>query len=149
MPNHFHFLVAFKDKVEVFKNLKLENSNFDDSKTHQFLMKPVSNLLNSYAKAYNKMYGRRGSLFIDYVKRIRIEDENYLLNTFRYIHQNPVNHGFVKEIEDWKYSSYSGYLNLEKFSLVNRNFMMTFFDSQKNFIEFHKIEFNSEFNQTR
>lgn len=32
---------------------------------HQFLMKPFSDLLNAYAKAYNKMYNRKGALFMD------------------------------------------------------------------------------------
>lgn len=43
LPNHFHLLLKFK--------------NFDDNdKEHQFLMMPFSDLLNAYAKSYNKVY---------------------------------------------------------------------------------------------
>lgn len=49
MPNHFHLLIRFKDLVA---------DNIDDE--HQYLMKPFSNFLNSYAKAYNKRYNRKG-----------------------------------------------------------------------------------------
>ncbi len=138
MPNHIHFLVTFKNKNEVLQNLKLENPDFEDDKTHQILMKPFSNLLNSYAKAYNKIYSRKGSLFLDYLKRIRVDNEAYLLNIFNYIHNNPKNHGFVENPEDWKFSSYNSYLNQDKFSLVNRRFMMSYFDSLEDFIAFHK-----------
>ncbi|WJK01760.1 hypothetical protein [Elizabethkingia anophelis] len=60
---------------------------------HQSLMKPFSNMLNAYAKAYNKKYNRRGSLFLDFLKRKRVDSENYLLKLVHYIHNNPVNHG--------------------------------------------------------
>src|SRR5690606_41412950 len=36
-----------------------------------------------------------------------------------YIHQNPVKHGFVKKLSDWKYSSYTSYLT-QKHSLLQR-----------------------------
>ena len=61
MPNHFHLLIAFKKKEIIFENLNISITEFDDKKSHQFLMKPFSNLLNSYAKAYNKVYTRKGA----------------------------------------------------------------------------------------
>jgi len=82
MPNHFHLLVRFKD----LENNKVANE-------HQYLMKPFSNFLNSYAKAYNKRYNRRGALFLDFLKRKRVQDEKYLLKLLHYIHNNPVHHG--------------------------------------------------------
>lgn len=54
LPNHFHLLLRFKN----FDDMNNENE-------HQFLMKPFSDLLNAYTKAYNKMYNRKGALFMD------------------------------------------------------------------------------------
>src|SRR5690606_37755500 len=50
MQNHIHLLVAFKTKEEVLENLNLETDAIDASKNHPILMRPFSNLLNSYAK---------------------------------------------------------------------------------------------------
>ncbi|MDH6252160.1 REP element-mobilizing transposase RayT [Chryseobacterium sp. H1D6B] len=71
MPNHFHLLIRFKDLEQITS----ENE-------HKYLMKQFSNLLNSYAKAYNKRYNRRGALFLDFLKRKRVNDEKYLTKLF-------------------------------------------------------------------
>ena len=145
MQNHIHLLVAFKTGDEVGKNLTIETAEVYGEKSHRLLMKPFSNLLNSYAKAYNKMYGRRGALFLDYLKRIRIDDEKYLLNTFKYIHRNPINHGFVRDVSEWKFSSYRSYLHPETASAVTRDYMLKYFRSMDEFIEFHSYpEMNTQ-----
>jgi len=134
MPNHFHLLIRFKNTDE--------SVNGDE---HKYLMKQFSNLLNSYAKAYNKKYNRKGSLFLDYLKRKRVTDEKYLMKLFHYIHNNPVNHGFVQGINDWKYSSYHSYINLAKESKIERIEMMQYFDTIDNFIEYHKSNVEYDF----
>ena len=40
-----------------------------------------------------------------------MEDDSYLLALARYIHQNPVKAGMVKSVGDYKWSSYTCYLN--------------------------------------
>ncbi|WP_445432358.1 transposase [Chryseobacterium indoltheticum] len=115
MPNHFHLLIRFKDSNQI--------SNGDE---HKYLMKQFSNLLNGYAKAYNKKYNRKGSLFLDFLKRKKVGDEKYLIKLLHYIHNNPVNHRFVEDINDWKYSSYHSYINLAKESKIERKEMMQY-----------------------
>jgi len=134
MPNHFHLLVRFKSKDQI--------PNEDE---HKYLMKQFSNLLNSYAKAYNKKYNRKGSLFLDYLKRKRVEDEKYLIKLLHYIHNNPINHGFVKDIKEWKYSSYHSYINLAKKSKIKRTVMMQYFDEVNDFIEYHQSTVEYDF----
>lgn len=140
MQNHIHLLVAFKTKEEVIENLNLEEAGTDQAKKHQILMRPFSNLLNSYAKAYNKVYKRRGALFLDYLKRTNIDDEEYLLNVFRYIHRNPVNHGFASDANEWKFSSYRSYRYPETESAVSRDYMLKYFDTQDEFLQFHNTD---------
>lgn len=134
MPNHFHLLIRFKES---------DQTSAEDE--HKYLMKQFSNLLNGYAKAYNKKYNRKGSLFLDYLKRKRVDDEKYLIKLFHYIHNNPVNHGFVKDINDWKYSSYHSYINLAKESKIERKQMMTYFDTINDFVEYHKSNVEYDF----
>jgi len=134
MPNHFHLLVRFKSEDQI--------PNEDE---HKYLMKQFSNLLNGYAKAYNKRYDRKGSLFLDYLKRKRVSDNAYLIKLFHYIHNNPVNHRFVKDIKDWKYSSYHSYINLTKESKIERTEMMQYFDTVNDFIEYHQSNVEYDF----
>lgn len=134
MPNHFHLLLRFKI---------VESISGDDE--HKYLMKQFSNLLNGYAKAYNKKYTRKGALFLDYLKRKRVDDEKYLKKLFHYIHNNTVSHGFVETMNVWKYSSYHSYINFHKDSKIERKEMMQYFDTIKDFIEYHKSNVEYDF----
>lgn len=134
MPNHFHLLIRFKD---------LAGDKIDDE--HQYLMRPFSNFLNSYAKAYNRRYNRKGALFLDFLRRKRVQDEKYLLKLLHYIHNNPVHHGFVSQAEKWKYSSYNSYTNVEKPSSIEREEMLKYFDSKEDFLGYHKSSVEYDF----
>lgn len=111
-------------------------------------MKQFSNLLNGYAKAYNKRYNRKGSIFLDYLKRKRVNDEKYLTKLLQYIHNNPVNHGLVKDIRSWKYSSYHSCTNTAKSSHIERTEMMKYFDTVNDFILYHQSNVEYDFIQT-
>jgi REP element-mobilizing transposase RayT len=131
MPNHFHFLVKIKS-VEELQNLpKFSND------THTFVMQQLSNLLNAYAKAYNIKYKRKGALFLDFTKRIAVKDDTYFSTLVNYIHQNPVHHGFCKNMEDWIYSSYQAFLS-EKPSKIKRQEVLEWFGDKKSFQHFHQ-----------
>lgn len=134
LPNHFHLLLRFKN----FDDMNNENE-------HQFLMKPFSDLLNAYAKAYNKMYNRKGALFLNTVKRKKVQDEKYILKVLHYIHNNPVNHGFVSHIEDWKHTSYHAYMDMKKNSKLNRSEMMEYFDNLEAFVAYHRSDVAYDF----
>src|SRR5678809_641805 len=80
MPNHFHFVVKIKSKEECKVQFeKIKGSPFDSQKhsLSDFLMERFSNLCNSYSKSYNKVYERKGALFIDYLKRVEIDNDKY------------------------------------------------------------------------
>jgi len=42
-----------------------------------------------------------------------VEDDGYLLTVLRYIHQNPLKAGIVKNIKQYPWSSYRGYIDQE------------------------------------
>lgn len=158
MPNHMHFMIRVKREAEVLEFLKLKKLNKlkgegsvdaqQDLQGFQNLgglpknishaiSQQFSNLLNAYTKAFNKMYNRKGSLFIPNFKRKEINNEVYMTQVVVYIHNNPVHHGFVKKQVDWAYSSFQAYIS-EKSTNLNRDFIFSWFGSKEQFVAFHK-----------
>jgi len=101
LPNHFHFLVRIKEEDDLkahFMEIK-KSKIYSPELLPEFIMERFSNLLNSYAKAYNKKYDRKGGLFIDYLRRVEIMNDSQFGVTVFYIHKNPVHHGYCKKME--------------------------------------------------
>ena len=44
---------------------------------------------------------------------------DYLLNCFLYIHQNPIEAGIVDKLEDWEFSSYLDYIRKRNGTLAD------------------------------
>lgn len=63
---------------------------------------------------YNIKYRRVGHLFQDRFKSEPVDSEQYFFTVLRYIHQNPTKAGLCKRVEDYRYSSYSEYINVNK-----------------------------------
>lgn len=100
-------------KVATFDEGKSKVSNFGkvikigDNDIEKYLSKQFANLFSCYTQSFNKVYHRKGSLFIKNFKREPISDKIYFLNAIVYTHRNPIHHGFREKYEDWEYSSYS------------------------------------------
>jgi REP element-mobilizing transposase RayT len=92
MPNHFHFLVWTKSS---FINEKFSTA---------FRL-----LLSSYTRALQRQEHFTGSLFQQNSKIKEVDEDDYALTCFHYIHQNPVRARLVAKIEDWAYSSFNEY----------------------------------------
>ncbi|MCP3871652.1 MAG: hypothetical protein GY699_00635 [Desulfobacteraceae bacterium] len=102
MTNHFHLLVATPE------------GNLSDFMRHFNI---------SYTTAFNHRHKRSGHLYQGRYKSYLIQAKNYLDEVSRYIHLNPVRikKHFSKRIEtkikilmDFVYSSFTGYLSLDK-----------------------------------
>ena len=106
MNNHVHFLLKSKE---------------DFSKFMQCIQ-------TVYATYFNKKYKRIGHLFQDRFKSIPVEEERYLLECVRYIHQNPVKAN-ISTIEKYKWSSYNEYIKNSK--LVNTDLILKLFSTEK------------------
>ena len=146
MPNHFHFLIQIKSKNIINKAFtKTDNKTRKVSKTlrvystTEIITQQFSNFFNSYTKAFNKQNNRMGSLFLDNFKRKNIDTEDYLKRTIIYIHQNPVNHGFCKNVDNWKFSSYNSIIS-DKSTNLKREEVISLFEDVDNFIYCHKID---------
>ena len=128
LPNHFHFLIKPKD-LQGFKDLGGLYSN-------QF-----SKLFNSYARSFNKMNGRNGSLFSQNFKRKEIASMDYMRGVVIYIHRNPIKHGYIESIEEWSHFSYSKILNGKKDTInVRTDEVLEWFGGKDNFKNYHSLE---------
>jgi REP element-mobilizing transposase RayT len=129
LPNHFHFAVKIKSFDECkthFEKIKQVRFNSWIHDMPDFLMERFSNLCNGYTKAYNKFFGRRGALFIDYLKRSVVMNDTYLCNLINYIHFNAVHHGFCKDPLHWKWSSLHTFLAVGRTALKRKETLQMF-----------------------
>jgi REP element-mobilizing transposase RayT len=135
MPNHFHFLIRVKEAMEL-------EATFGKFKTFQKLelkvSKQFSNLFSCYTQSYNKVYSRKGSLFMPNFKKKEITSDDYLTSVIHYIHNNPIHHGFTSTINEWPYTSYHAML-LTKNTALKREEVLSWFGGTKRFTEFHSI----------
>ncbi len=139
LPNHFHLMMQMKSAEVIeqyFQEVKKEKK-FTVELAPDFLMERFSNCMNSYTKAFNKMYNRKGALFMDYLRRVEIHSDNQFRQTVFYIHKNAVHHGLVKQMNDWPYSSYRLILQNDA-ALLNVNSVLNVFDGLPGFIIFHE-----------
>ena len=130
IPNHFHLLLKIKEPDEIAELQKISEDQYSKHLSHVF-----GNFFNSYSKSFNKAYSRNGRLFIQPFKRIMVEDEDYFVLLVNYIHRNPIHHGLVNEMTDWRYSSYKSIIS-NKPTNLDRDEVISFFDSVQDFILF-------------
>lgn len=93
MDNHLHLLIQEKedDIARIMKRIGI-----------------------TYVSYFNKKYQRIGPLFQGRYKSEKVENDGYLLTAMRYIHNNPVTAGLVKNPGAYKWSSYNEYLKQRK-----------------------------------
>jgi len=116
MDNHIHMLL--KEAEEVGTSIK--------------------RITVGYVGWHNRKYERTGHLFQNRYLSEKVETESYLLAVLRYIHQNPVKAGIVKEIRDYEWSSYNQYYQIYKgqSTLINADLIRAYFQTFKSFSDF-------------
>jgi len=74
------------------------------------LSKIMQYINTAYTAYYNKKRKKTGHLFQGRYKSIMVDEDSYFLELSRYIHLNPVKAKMVSLPEEYKWSSYKGYL---------------------------------------
>lgn len=139
LKNHFHILVRVKDEAEINMN-ELSYTTTDKPKiinpSRQF-----SHLFNAYTQAINKRHSRTGCLFENVFERKLVSTERYFQQLVFYIHNNPVHHGFVKQMSLYPWSSY-GTIISDKPTRLKREEVIEQFGDVENFVFFHNQQQN-------
>jgi putative transposase len=131
LKNHFHLLVRIKTFEEIISN----QEDFEIKKIiapHQ----SFGNLFNAYTKSINKSINRHGALFERPFKRKLIDNEHYLQTLIKYIHFNPVNHGFCEHPLEYPWSPYFSCVS-DKPTKLQRAKIISFFGDIDNFKNTH------------
>jgi len=133
MPNHYHFLLKqLQDKgVSVF----------------------LSNIQNSFAKNYNLINDRNGSLFEHNFKAKRITTNEEFIHVSRYIHLNHVTSKIIdyNQLLTYKWTSLPCYLN-EKFNkFVNTKLILDYFKTPEKYLRFleNQVEYQRKLKEIK
>ncbi|MDX6189690.1 hypothetical protein SGQ83_10035 [Flavobacterium sp. Fl-318] len=136
LKNHFHLLVRIKSFEEILQS----HEEYEIKKIiapHQ----SFGNLFNAYTKAINKGYNRHGALFERPFKRKLIDNDSYLRAVIKYIHYNPVNHGFCKHPIEYPWSSYETCIS-ERPTKLKREKVIVLFENTENLKILHNQKEN-------
>lgn len=119
MPNHFHFLIK----------------QLQENGIRQF----ISNFQNSFAKSFNLINNRLGSLFLNSFKLKQINTEEEFIHVVRYIHLNLVTSYIIdfEKLKNYPFTSFPWYLNKKLNRFINTDIIMNHFPVKENFIKFH------------
>lgn len=115
MPNHFHLLL---------KQIR-ENG----------ITTFVSKISNSYTKYFNTRHKRIGPLLQGSFKAVRIENDEQLLHTSRYIHLNPLIDYLVKDLSNYEYSSYPQFIGMVN-GFCQTKYVLDHFPSKSDYKKF-------------
>lgn len=117
MGNHAHLLLHTESTVQMSMLMKNVNSKF--------------------ATYYNKVNKRVGYVFRDRFKSEPIINQRYLYTCLSYIHRNPVKAQIVRNMDEYRYSSYSNFLN--KNGIVNDKVLYLIFGFSENYLELFEL----------
>ncbi|MFT3846953.1 MAG: transposase [Lacibacter sp.] len=141
LPNHFHLVIKVRSHEEIAA-LREKQTNKKFGKENDIsiaIMQQFSNLINSYTKAFNKVYNRKGSLFIDHLRRSEAKDDADVKAFIFYVHKNAVHHALTKAIGIWQFDSFKSLLS-NKPTRLAREAVLELFGGGERFIEFHHQE---------
>ena len=139
LKNHFHILVYLRLDNEI-EFEKLEYSTIENLKDIE-PSKQFGFLFNAYTQAINKKFNRTGGLFEKPFERKLITSDTYLKNIIHYIHNNPVQHGFVKQMSLYPWSSYDSIIS-DKPTKLKRKEIIAIYGGKDEFIEYHNNNLN-------
>lgn len=91
--------------------------------TEKGISKYLKNILNSYTRYFNIAHKRKGPLWEGRFKSVLVTSDEQLQHLIRYIHLNPATAKLVDKPDNWQFSSYKEYLD------INNNIAICQFDN--------------------
>ena len=119
IPNHIHLLVKQGSEGTVSKFMQ--------------------SLTTSYAAYFNNKHHRTGHLFQGRFKHIVVETDGYLVHLSRYIHLNPSSARLVSKPENYPWSSYRCYLDLEETNFINKKPILDYFSIKDKVMDYREF----------
>ncbi len=139
MPDHFHLVIEVRHEEELQILWRKNGSKIILTADEMALKtsKAFGNFFSSYTQSFNKVYNRKGSLFIPVMKTGLINDESSFCKVIHYTHANPVHHGFTKTFDAWPHSSYKIFLSNSP-TKIERDYVPGAFGGLEAFTRYHE-----------
>ncbi len=133
------FITVLQETVEVL-NLKVSAYCLMSNHYHLLICTPDGNIsrcmrhINSvYTQRFNRIHHKDGSLFRGRYKAVLVDNDNYLLEVLRYVHNNPIKAGLVKDVDDFTWSTHKGYCSrAKKWDWLHKDFLLSMFSEKSN-----------------
>lgn len=126
MPNHFHLLIR----------------QARDGGVVEFMRR----FIHSYVNYHNIKHNKQGPLFQGIFKAVPIETDEQLIHVSRYIHLNPYTSFLVKDLSQYKWSSYNAYAGEVEDKYLSKDMILNNFKSIDEYLKF--ISEHSDYAQT-
>ena len=114
--DYYMFLNTLQEAVDQF-GIVIHSYSLMPNHYHLLIQTPKGNLSRAmrhingvYTQKFNAMHNLEGTLFKGRYKAILIEEEEYLLQLVRYIHQNPYKANLEKHLGEHMWTSHKAYL---------------------------------------
>ena len=132
------FLATLEEACRLF-NVKVYAYCLMPNHYHILLGTPLGNLsrfmrhLNGvYTQRFNRGHQRDGPLFRGRFKSILVQEDSYLLEVIRYIHNNPLKAQMVKRLSQFNWSSHKAYTGKkESLAGLDTNFVLEYFSPKR------------------
>ena len=136
--DYIRFLDLLKETVDMWK-LRVSAYCLMKNHYHLLVQTPDANLSRCmrhidgvYTQRFNRAHHQDGQLFRGRYKSILIDADSYLLELTRYIHRNPIEAGIVKRMEQYPWTSHSGYLSdSKKGEWLHKDFVLSMFSDNR------------------
>jgi len=131
------FLSVLQESAELF-DIRVAAYCLMSNHYHLLIQTPAGNLSRAmrhvngvYTQRYNRLRKIDGQLFRGRYKSVLVEADSHLLELLRYIHRNPVRARICKTVDDYAWSSHSGYLSgARKWNWLSKQFLLGMFSDK-------------------
>ncbi|MDJ1122022.1 transposase [Olsenella sp. YH-ols2217] len=135
--NRVRLVLADERDVRLFAWVLMDNHlHFVVEDPHDTLNRFLARITGPYATRFNELHGHVGHVYQNRPHVVPVESDEQLLNTVRYVHQNPVRAGLSPDC-DWPWSSYREYLGQP--GLVCPDLVLEMLGGPDGFRAFHEI----------
>jgi len=109
MPSHFHWIIEINPKTGTISDIMRDIKKYSAWEILDIIEKKNPEMVRIFTEASKKYPGQKRKLWMSRFHDEVIRDEKMFWTKLNYIHNNPVEAGLAKRIEDYIYSSAANY----------------------------------------
>ena len=138
-PLHYNLFFKVLEESVALWEIRIHAFSLMPNHYHLLLETPLGNLSRAmrhidgvYTQRFNRERGRDGHLFRGRYKAILVEEDAYLVELIRYIHQNPVEASLAERPQQHPWTSHRYYLNDGQLAWLTTDRILGYFGRRRN-----------------